>query len=167
MSPFVDQILRWAERNRYTLWSVLILLIMAIFITVAYTVYKSRVTSDKDETDNVANAVRRDTHATLKMFWVDWCPYCKNAYDAKSNAGPWTDFVNKYDGKNVGKSILHCERVDCSPDKDGKAQNEAESTKYKVTSYPTIKLVKEDGTVIDFDSKVSMASLEKFVNAML
>jgi thioredoxin-related protein len=43
----------------------------------------------------------------------------------------------------------------------------AEMQKYDVKSFPTIKMFMEDGKTIEFDSKVSKESLEKFATSVL
>ena len=172
MSRFLDAILNMIRPYQM---SILIFFVIILFTVVGHYTYVKygKPEAENKEFKDVANAVRRDGNkvATLKMYWVDWCPYCKSASDKEEKTGPWAEFKKQYDGKKVGSHKLKCERVDCSenngtPTADYEAVK-AEMQKHDVKSFPTIKMFMEDGKTIEFDSKVSKESLEKFVNTVL
>ncbi len=163
MSRFLDAILNPFRPYKM---SILILILIILFTVVGHYTYVAygKPLAENKEFKDVANVVRRDKVATLKMYWVDWCPYCKSA------SGPWDEFKKQYDGKTIGTHKLKCEKVDCSenngkPDADYAAVK-AEMQKYDVKSFPTIKMF-IDGNTIEFDSKVSKESLEKFSTSVL
>jgi thiol-disulfide isomerase/thioredoxin len=53
--------------------------------------------------------------------------------------------------------VLQFQEIDCDAE-------ESTASKYNVTKYPTIKLVKDD-TVIDFDAKPTVETLTRFLVA--
>jgi len=87
----------------------------------------------------------------LFYFYTTWCPYCKKAMVE------WNNFKAEWDQKTFNGYVLQFREVDCDA-------NEPLATKYNVTKYPTIKLVKDD-IVIDYDAKPSVDSLTRFLSA--
>jgi len=79
----------------------------------------------------------------------------------------------------VNGYLVECIEVDCTDD-NGNPSAEAQKqgivatpaqtaqliAQYNINSYPTIKLIK-DGETIEFESKITESSLQKFVNTML
>ncbi len=87
----------------------------------------------------------------LFYFYTTWCPYCK-----KSRV-EWDKFKAEWHHKTYNGYVLQFQEIDCDA-------NESTASKYNVTKYPTIKLIKDD-TVIDFDAKPSVDSLTRFLSA--
>jgi len=133
------------------------LLIFIIFIVVGTLAYKNITGNQKNKMSDVANANRRNREAIVYFFHVDWCPHCKKALPE------WNNFSSKYNNKEINGYLIKCKDMDCT--------NESSDitdfiNRYSIDSYPTIKLIK-DNTTIDFESKITASSLEKFVNTML
>jgi thiol-disulfide isomerase/thioredoxin len=131
--------------------------IFVIFLTVGVYAYNNVQSQQKNKFSDVANANRRNRDAIVYFFHVDWCPHCKKALPE------WKNFVSKYDNKEINGYRIKCKDMDCT--------NETSDitdliNRYNIDSYPTIKLIK-DSTTIDFESKITASSLEKFVNTML
>ena len=80
------------------------------------------------------------------VFVADWCPHCKNAKPAiaelKNNAPA-----------NVTVNVVN----------ESDANSRELMTKYKVRGFPTIFLVKADGTMVEFVERVSADNLNNFV----
>jgi hypothetical protein len=106
---------------------------------------------------NVANANRRNKEVNVLFFHVDWCPHCKKALPE------WNSFKQQYDGKELNGYVIKCVDMDCTNETSDIAR--AINT-YKIDSYPTIKMLKNQQT-IEFDSKITSSSLDQFVNTML
>jgi thiol-disulfide isomerase/thioredoxin len=131
--------------------------VLIIFVTVAVYSYNNIHAQQKNKLSDVANANRRNREAIVYFFHVDWCPHCKKALPE------WKSFVSKYDGKEINGYIIKCKDVDCTKET---SQITDLINRYNIDSYPTIKLIK-DSTTIDFESKITASSLEKFVSTML
>ena len=122
---------------------------------------------------NVANAVIRSpeggstssgtSKGTVDVYFfnVDWCPHCVKAKPT------WVQFVQKYDGQSVHGFQITCiggkEGVNCTNADDSNVKKLV--SKYDIKGYPTVKFV-ENGTVIDFDAKVTMENLDKFMQSL-
>jgi thiol-disulfide isomerase/thioredoxin len=141
--------------------AILIISLIVIFLTITIVSYRNYPISAPKEKD-VANANRREKTANMFFFNADWCPHCKKALPI------WQDFVSSYDQTNVNGYIINCiggsNGIDCSSTDDPEVNETIQ--KFKVQHYPTIKLVK-DQTTIDFDAKINLANLTKFVNTVL
>ena len=90
-------------------------------------------------------------------FFTDWCPWCQKSMPE------WEEVRSEYEGKTVNGYVVKFKEINCT--------NETEETerlieKYKIEGYPTLKLIK-DGSVIEFDAKVSKDNMVEFLNTML
>jgi len=90
--------------------------------------------------------------ATLYLFSVDWCPYCKKAKPI------WEDLKNEVGDTYNGVKIYFVE-VDCEREKDL-------ASKYKISGYPTIKLI-YNGEIIEYDAKPDVDTLKEFLNSSI
>jgi thiol-disulfide isomerase/thioredoxin len=153
-------------------------LLLVFFLLVAkftYDMYFDKL-KKKKKYDNVANAKNTKDICAVYFFFADWCPHCTKAKPE------WEAFSNVYHNKVINGYIIKCFNVDCTSDNGSEViqvVNGEEMTyisptpirvdelvrKYGVDSYPTIKMAKGD-IVVDFDSKVSQASLAEFVKSV-
>lgn len=91
--------------------------------------------------------------ADLMLFYVTWCPHCKQAKPV------WDAMREKYDGKTINGTVVHFKAFDCD-------KEEQMADKFNVEGFPTIKLNK--GTeVIEFDAKPSEDTLTQFLHNVL
>lgn len=137
---------------------VISLVILIIFLAVAYYAYNQYYRKSVNRFKDVANANRRNKEATVLFFHVDWCPHCKTALPE------WNTFKAQIDGKEINGYVIKCVDMNCTKDESSdiaRAINE-----YKIESYPTVKLLRDEKT-IDFDSKITNDTLNSFVTTML
>jgi thiol-disulfide isomerase/thioredoxin len=140
--------------------AILVVVVSIIFSVAAYYVYArySKNMAVKKPTDDIANADRRNDTAEILFFYADWCPHCTAAKPE------WEAFKASVDGHTIDGYTVKCVDVNCTD-----SDNAAVATsmqKYEVEHFPTVKLMK-NGDVIDFDSKISEASLGTFINTIL
>jgi thiol-disulfide isomerase/thioredoxin len=121
-------------------------------------------TVDNSKYKDVANVEKRGSTIIIYMFYVNWCPYCKKAKP------DWDQFSNDYNGKIVNGYTIQCVPINCDDDSNDAANVPATPAniaaiidKYGITSYPTVKMIK-DGNTIDFDSRIRYDTLQKFVD---
>ena len=95
--------------------------------------------------------------ATLKFFYVDWCPYCKTAKPE------WDAVKSEYENKIINGYQVQFDEINCTNEN---ATITAEMAKYKVEGYPTIVLIK-DGKTIEYDAKPNKETIEQFLNMVL
>lgn len=154
MSNFVEVVRKLVTPYYYYI------LILIIFVIFAYATYYAYITYYVNKADNkftdVANANRRQKEVFIYFFHVNWCPHCKTALPE------WNSFKSQYDGKEMNGYVLKCVDTDCTSENSEVTHI---INKYKIDSYPTVKMQKE-GNTIDFDSKITKSSLEKFATTM-
>lgn len=88
------------------------------------------------------------------LFYTTWCPHSKKAMNI------WKTFKSEYHSKEINKFKLLVSEVDC--DKD-----ESTADKYNITGYPTIKLIKSNDEIVEFDAKPNIENLQEFIKATL
>jgi thiol-disulfide isomerase/thioredoxin len=156
MANIIDVLTRYIRPYYYRIIAVVVCAIFLYAIYYAYNTFYIKPRSQKQFSD-VANANRRSKEATVLFFHVDWCPHCKTALP------DWNAFKSQYNGKEMNGYTINCVDMNCTEETSDIARA---INKYNIESYPTIKLLKDDQT-IEFDSKITSTSLEKFVNTML
>jgi thiol-disulfide isomerase/thioredoxin len=139
--------------------SVFVIFLLILFIVVGYLIYKRLYVSTfvSNKYQDIANSDRRTKTAEIMFFHADWCPHCKKAEPE------WKTFSDKYNGKVVNGYTVKCTDINCTDTE--KAEIQASIQQYGVEHYPTVKLAKED-YIVDFDSKVTADTLEKFIMAV-
>jgi thiol-disulfide isomerase/thioredoxin len=159
--------------------AMMIFILIIVFITIArysYQTFFVKVDKNRNST-NIANANNIKPISAVYFFHVDWCPHCIKAIPE------WNSFVETYNNKEVNGYLIQCYDIDCTDDNGDVTIQYDPSTgastnmkptpikisklieKYKIDSYPTIKLTK-DGNVVDFDAKVTKQNLIQFVNTI-
>ena len=143
---------------------IIILVVIAIFIGVAFWVYTTYVAPSINP-DYVPNREFTDGEgsntADLFMFSVDWCPYSKAAKPV------WKKLTDKYNGQEVNGTLLQVTEID--GDKQAQELENFES-KYlngkKIEGYPSIYMVKDD-KVVEYEAKPKLDTLKEFINSVL
>jgi len=164
-------------RPYYTI--ILVILLTILFLGVArytYETYFAKKIKNKDFTD-VANIPDTKSQIVIFFFFVDWCPHCLKAKPE------WNTFKQQYSDKIINGYVIKTYDIDCTDDNGDQSipyyddNNHQQSTKltslrtseiirkYKIESYPTIKMIKDD-TIIEFDAKLTNDNLTKFVNSV-
>lgn len=140
--------------------AITVLIVLAIFMIFAFYGYKWFLkTKNQKEFSDVANTPYNKSTVNFYLFYADWCPHCVKCKP------DWDKFSDEYNGKIVNGFKINCEAVDCS-DK----VPEDKAAKFNVTSFPTVKAVKQDdmgsNVTIDYEAKVTYGNLEKFVKTI-
>lgn len=155
----------------------LALFLFIVFVTVAryaYQTYFIKANANKNSA-NIANANNIKPITAVYFFHVDWCPHCVKAIPE------WNAFSEIYNNKEVNGHLVQCYDIDCTDDNGdtvvqsdkGSATNIAPTPikisqlvkKFKIDSYPTIKLTK-DGSTVEFEAKVTKQNLIQFVTSV-
>lgn len=88
-----------------------------------------------------------DTGNKLILFHVGWCGHCKRFKPI------WDKFAKKINGMN---SSVKCYSEDCE-------KNKNICNKYGITGYPTIKLIKANGDIVNYKGSRTEADLMEFL----
>ena len=90
--------------------------------------------------------------ATLYYFYTTWCPLCKQANPE------WQALQEDTNGVVKDVNIVFKE-IDCD-------QNSDVADQFKITGYPTIKLI-YNNTTYEYDARPNKDTLLKFLNSVL
>lgn len=136
-----------------------IVVAVILFVGFAYYIYKQYVsqTSFHANRENIPKDSNSNKTATLILFYVDWCPHCKQSKPE------WYSLKTEYEGKSINGYNLVFVEHNCT-------NETAEITelieKYGIEGYPTIKLLK-DNQIIEYDAKPTKATMLQFLNTVL
>ena len=93
--------------------------------------------------------------ADILFFYVNWCPYSINALKL------WDALSLQYNNKQYKDTLLNFHKIDCEDE-----SNNAIIEQHNITGYPTIKLIKENGSV-EFNANPTESSLRLFLDNAL
>ena len=156
MSKVLETMQNYLKPYYFSLSIVIVVIIFTIASYYSYIYFFKKEVEDSKFTD-VANANNRNKTGDLYFFHVDWCPHCVKAKPE------WNKFVPGDDesGEKMIKGYkINCRSIDCTNDDDL-------ASKFKITSYPTIKLVLDGQDPIEFESKITKDTLETFVDTII
>lgn len=118
-----------------------LLIVVSLIIVIVYCVFFS-----KKHTETFS--VEEPATATITMYHVDWCGYCKKAM-------PEFKKLQDYHGQIINDSILHVKLVDCDEETEL-------AEKENITSFPTIKLEHKSKTH-EYDGERTFQGLMDFL----
>ena len=154
-----------------TIMIVALVILFSIVGVYIYRVYVSKVLA-VNKGKNVANADIRaggkegnsgaaSGKLDVMFFSVDWCPHCVKAKP------DWAAFVQEHDGKVTNGYMVTCvggeAGVNCTNSDDANVKKMTQQ--YKIEGYPTLKFI-QNGTVVDFDAKITKANMEGFMKKL-
>ena len=131
-----------------------------VFLLVAYFMYKqyaSNQTSFHANREHIPKDTNSNKTATMMLFYVDWCPYCKTAKPE------WDELKTEYEGKSINGYNLVFVENNCTNET---AEVTEMIEKYNIEGYPTIKLLK-DNQIIEYDAKPTKTTMVQFLNTVL
>lgn len=134
--------------------NILICLLVVLFFVVGYYGYRRFRINISEKYKNVANANVRNPEIVIYFFYADWCPHCTNSKPE------WSSFSSEYNNKIVNNYRIVCRMVNCTDDTEPEASQLM--SLYKVTSFPTVIMVKDENTIV-YDAKIKRNTLESFV----
>ena len=139
------------------------LLVACLFIWIGVYVYKKYVSSYLGSSlegyasgmgDNAPPSSDNEKTATFYMFGTTWCPYCKIALPI------WEDYVKNNQNLKVGNYNVLFKSVDCDSEKNI-------SDKFNIKGYPTFKLERGPGDIVDFEAKPTQANFTSLLQTSL
>ncbi len=145
-AKFVKTTLETIYSKRHIL---VMLLIACLFIWIGVYVYKTYVSSYLGSSlegyassmgENAPPSSENQKTATLYMFGTTWCPHCKTAKPI------WDDYVSNNENLKVGNYNILFKSIDCDAEKNI-------ADKFNVKGYPTFKLERGPGDIVDFEAK--------------
>lgn len=95
---------------------------------------------------------------TVHFFTADWCPHCRKAKPAID------EFEKEYSNKKINGRTIVINRVDCTDSEVEEVSKQI--NQFNVTSFPTVKIKDSNGSIFDFDAKITHENLKEFVNSV-
>ena len=140
-----------------------IFFVVIVFSIVAYYLYNIQKTQTDKKNPAIYKAID-ENDIRVYIFVADWCPACKKAM-------PEIDkFKRTYDGKTINNRKISVIKTECG-DADENTETAQIINTFKVTAFPTIKLVKPDTNgnerTFEFDAKITQENLEGFLQTSL
>ena len=156
MSKIIETIQNYLKPYYLSITIVFVVILFSLFGYFSYMHYFKK-DIDNSKFKDVANANNRNKTGELYFFHVDWCPHCVKAKPE------WNKFVPGDDesGEKMIKGYkINCQSIDCT-------KNDELASKFKIDSYPTVKLVLDGQDPIEFESKITKETLETFVDTII
>lgn len=137
--------------------AVLIVILFTLISKWAYNTYVEPILN-RDYLPN-KEFISKDTGSgneiDIYYFYTKWCPYCKKAQSE------WNEFQKNIEANNIYTSNYNINFYQVDADKEVDL-----AKKYKITAYPTIKLVK-NGETFNYDAKPNSQNLMEFFKGSL
>lgn len=157
----MSSVLQFFKDNSQTIMIVFFLL---IFVFVCIYFYRKYTTPKFNQNfTDVANENQKDgilPNINLYFFSADWCPHCTKAKPE------WQTFFKDTNNTIANNYNITCHSVDCTENGKDDPKVLELMNKYDVKSFPTLKAQMHDDTVIDFDSKITRSTLDKFLSSI-
>jgi thiol-disulfide isomerase/thioredoxin len=112
---------------------------------------KQMTDTQNTTTNDKPNLTPANGETVVALFYTDWCPHCQ---DFKPD---YMKAMNTLNGKvDKDDKKLRLEMVDCDVHKEL-------GRKYNVNGYPTIKLIKDDGSHVEYGGERNFEGLRKYL----
>ena len=157
MSKFINSIYAYIRPAVKFAWIFIVAIIFVLLcLYVYYSWIKPKLT--KSVSSNIANMNRTSKNADIYFFHVDWCPHCIKS------APEWKKFSDSIDETVVNGITIHCHDIDCTDNSNPEISKIISQN--NIQGYPTVKILFDDGTSIEFESNISQNSLATFVDTV-
>ena len=134
--------------------TILIVGMLLMFLVVYYYMYISNQKSESFTNPQLSETDLKPAknEVVLGLFYADWCPHCR---DFKPE---WKKAQDELNGTKVGSGLkAKLVSVDCEANPDL-------AKKYEIQGYPTIKVIKADGTVEEFTDDRSLSGIKNYLH---
>ncbi len=134
------------------------MIILVVLIVVVCIAYYYAYQSNNESFDGDASSLKPASgEIVVALFYAPWCGHCKTFKPEFENA------MTQLDGKKAVKSeikdkTIRFAKINCDED-----QNKPLAKKYGISGYPTVKILKDDGTDIEYDGKRDLAGMKKYL----
>ena len=132
------------------------LLVLVIGICVAYYfIYKSN--REGFDGTGASNLKPASGECIVALFYAPWCGHCKTFKPEFEKAMSDLDGMTAKKSEIKGKTIRFA-KVNCDED-----ENKPLAKKYSIGGYPTVKILKDDGTDIEYDGDRSADGMRQYL----
>ena len=153
-------------KNKNTCAVICIILLLLLILVALYYARKNTLSTNTNEyfsehsngkkqmsnsSSSKPNLTAAKGECVIALFYADWCPHCVHFKPHFKKAMAELNGKAGKDGKK-----MRLEMVDCDAHKEmGK--------KYDVNGFPTVKLIKDDGTQVEYGGERTYEGLQKYL----
>ena len=130
----------------------LVILLIAVCISYYY-IYKSNEGFFADSTNLKPNS----GECIVALFYAPWCGHCKTFKPQFETASSQLDGKVATKSEIKGKTIRFA-KINCDED-----ENKPLAKKYSIGGYPTVKILNDDGTAIEYDGPRSSDGMRQYL----
>lgn len=148
------------KKNKKTDSTNIILVVGMLFmlLIIYYYMYMSNKEATMNE-DGFTSATLSESElrpakneVVMGLFYADWCPHCQNFKPE------WKKVQDELNGKVMENGLTpKLVSVDCEANPDL-------AKKYEINGYPTIKVIKPDGSVEEFTDDRSLSGIKSYLH---
>ena len=131
-----------------------LLLLITVACVAYYYIYKSNQEGFDGE---VSNLVPASGECIVALFYAPWCGHCKTFKPHFEKA------MDQLDGKTSGKPEIKGKTVRFVKVNCDEPENKSLAKKYDIGGYPTVKILKDDGSDIEYDGERSLEGMKKYL----
>jgi thioredoxin 1 len=141
-----------------TNWASILLILVLIAVLIAYyfvsTSNRENFSEQSEDSGALVgqppNLKPASGECIVALFYADWCPHCVKFKPHFEKA------MSQMDGKMKNGKRMKLVKVDC--EKFKKLAKE-----FNVSGYPTVKLINDDGTSVEYDGERTFEGLKKYL----
>ena len=130
---------------------------LVILIIVAGFAYYFAYKSNREGFDGSSDLTPKSGECIVALFYAPWCGHCKTFKPI------FEDAMSQLDGKKSGKSEISGKTIRFAKINCDEEENKPLAKKYDIGGYPTVKILKDDGTNIEYDGERSLKGMRKFL----
>jgi len=133
--------------------------VLVILIIVACIAYYYLYKSNNEPFDSMgsSNLKPASGECIVALFYAPWCGHCKTFKPEFEKAMGDLDGMTAKKSEIKGKTIRFA-KINCDED-----ENKPLAKKYSIGGYPTVKILKDDGTDIEYDGERSADGMRKYL----
>jgi thiol-disulfide isomerase/thioredoxin len=134
------------------------LVCLSILILIMCVAYYFAYQSNQEGFDGDASKLTPASgEVIVALFYAPWCGHCKTFKPEFDNA------MSELDGKKASKSEIEGKTVRFAKINCDEEENKPLAKKYNVNGYPTVKILSDNGSVIEYDGERSSDGMRKYL----
>jgi thiol-disulfide isomerase/thioredoxin len=132
-------------------------IVLLVLILVASAAYYFMYKYNREGFESAESLKPESGECIVALFYAPWCGHCKTFKPHFEKAMSELDGKKSGKGELKGKTIRFA-KINCDED-----ENKPLAKKYDVAGYPTVKILKDDGTDIEYDGERSLEGMKKYL----
>lgn len=160
MSSSMSSSLSFGKGKHGMALAILVIMVIGLYLSYYY-MYKTNhnepehFESSNDSKSSTPNLTVSQGECIVAMFYAPWCGHCKTFKPEFEKATSAMNGKMSKGDKTQGKKVRF-EKVNCD-------DNAELGKKYNISGYPTVKILNDDGTDIEYNGDRTFDGLKKYL----